>query len=85
MIAVNSKESSACQKKAEMLGFDPANTFARRPIAVLEGEAAWDFVERVKAMENVPYSDSPSKESRKEWKEYFRKQMLRELNEKFDN
>jgi len=78
MIAVSSKEYAVHQKKADMLGCDPANTYARRPISVLEGDAAWEFLERVKAMEHVP-DPSFSEEKRKEWKEYFRKYELDKL------
>ena len=49
---------------------------------VLEGDEAWEFLERVKSLENVP-DPAYSEEKRKEWKEFFRKQKLRELNEEF--
>ena len=63
-----------------MLGCDPANTFATRPIAVLEGDAAREFVERVEAMENVPDPTYPSGERLKELKEFYRKYALNKLN-----
>jgi len=52
---------------------------------VLEGDEAIEFLERVKAMENVPDPTYPSKERLKELKKFFREQMLRELNEESDN
>ena len=54
-----------------------------RPIRfapVLEGDEAWDFLERVKAMENVPYPNRPSEERIKEVKEFIRKHELAKLN-----
>ena len=51
---------------------------------VLEGDEAIDFLERVRAIENIP-DPSYSEEKHKEWKEFFRKQKLRELNEKFED
>jgi len=65
-----------------MLGCDPANTFATRPIAVLEGDAAWEFVERVEAnlkAPRQPLSEEERKE-REEMKDFFRKYALNELN-----
>jgi len=69
----------ACMK-AEMLGFDPANTYARRSAPLLEGDAAWNFLERVKAMENVPDPTYPSGERLKVLKEFYRKYALNRLN-----
>ena len=54
-----------------------------RPIRfapVLEGDEAWEFLERVKVMENVPDPNRPSKEKIKEINEFFRKHELDKLN-----
>ena len=70
--------------KADMLGCDPANTYATRPIAVLEGDAAIEFYERwQKLLEKPkkPLSEEDRKE-REEWKKYFKEQRLRELYER---
>ena len=70
-----------------MLGCDPANTFATRPIAVLEGDAAIEFYERwQKLLEKPkkPLSEEDRKE-REEWKNYFKEQRLRELYERSKN
>ena len=50
---------------------------------VLEGDEAIEFLEKVIAMENVPDPASPSKEEIKEWKRFFKEQMLRELKDEF--
>ena len=63
----------------EMLVCDPANTYARRSCPVLEGDAAIEFLERVKAMENIPDPSRPSKEEREELEKIIRKQALYEL------
>ena len=66
-----------------MLGCDPANIFSTRPVAVLEGDAAWEFVERVEAnlkAPRQPLSEEERKE-REEWKKYFKELRLRELYE----
>ena len=47
---------------------------------VLEGDEAIEFLERVKAMENVPDPTYPSKERLKELKESVRKHVLNKLN-----
>ena len=47
---------------------------------VLEGDEAWDFLERVKAMENVPAPNRPSEERIKEIKAFIRKHELDKLN-----
>ena len=66
-----------------MLGCDPANTFATRPIAVLEGDAAWEFVERVEANLKTPRQplSEEERQEREEWKKYFKEQRRRELYE----
>jgi len=54
-----------------------------RPIRfapVLEGDEAWDFLERVKAMEDVPDPTRPSEERIKEIKNFIRKYELEKLN-----
>jgi len=90
MAAVSSKQFTSHQREhnglsvngADMLGCDPANTYATRPIAVLEGDAAWDFLERVEANLKNPLQTRPSKEEREEWKKFFKEQKLRELYER---
>ena len=91
MVAISSKEFATHQEQhngmavngSGMLGCDPANTFATRPIAVLEGDAAREFVERVEAnlkTPRQPLSEEERKE-REEWKKYFKEQRRRELYE----
>jgi len=48
---------------------------------VLEGNEAVEFYERWQKSLEEPLKRPPTEESRKEWKEFFRKQILRELNE----
>jgi len=62
-----------------MLGCDPANTYALKSCPVLEGDEAIEFYERwQKLLEEPmePLSEEERKE-RKEWKKYFKEQMLR--------
>ena len=52
---------------------------------VLTGDEAVEFYERWQKSLEEPLKRPPTKESRKEWKDFFKNQKLRELNEKFGN
>ena len=85
MTVVRSKQFAAHQEKyndlaikgRDMLGCDPANTYALKSCPVLEGDEAIEFYERwQKLLEEpmTPLSEEERKE-RKEWKKYFKEQM----------
>ena len=81
-VNINDTEESISESQqpdhhlAEMLGCDPANTYAQRPIAVLEGDAAIEFYERWQKLLEMPKKPLSEEErkKRKEWKEFFRQQ-----------
>ena len=87
MTVVSSKEFAGHQEKyydlavngRNMLGCDPANTYALKSAPVLEGDEAIEFLERVEANLKVPLQSRPSKKEREEWEELFRKHDLDKL------
>ena len=78
-ITEKKQQPSSRHHQAEMLGCDPANTYALKSAPVLEGDEAIEFLERVEANLKVPLQSRPSKKEREEWEELFRKHDLDKL------